>query len=242
MFRPILVLALGLIPAGAAGAQPAPARITVRLPAEAILTIDGTPGTQRGTSRLFESPPLEPGYDYSYTLKAEVVRAGRPVRVEKKVTFRAGATITVDLDGDFDRAEGRKPATALSKEEQEVLDLTNRERQNAGLAPLRLNAKLARAARVHSENMARLERLDHVLEGKGPSERLADVGYTSLGWGENCAAGQRTAADALASWMQSPGHRGNILNSSYTEVGVGIAASAAGGLYYTQVFARPGKD
>lgn len=129
----------------------------------------------------------------------------------------------------------------LTAEEQAVLDLTNKERARQGLAPLRPDPKLFAAARVHSANMARLERLAHDLEGKGPGERLRDAGYQSAGWGENCAAGQRTAAEAMASWMSSDGHRGNILNGNYTEIGIGVVASSRGGLYWTQVFARPAR-
>jgi len=243
MARGVIVLALFAVAAPPAGAQqsPAPARITVRLPADARLFLDDTPAGQRGESRTFETPPLELGYDYGYALRAEVVRDGRPVRAEKKVTFRAGANVTVDLTAELGPPGAPKATAAgeLSRDEQEVLDLTNRERQNAGLPPLKHSAKLARAARAHSENMARQGRLDHVLDGKGPTERLAEAGYTSFGWGENVAAGQRTPAEALASWLQSPGHRGNILNGNYTEIGVGIAGAPGGGLYFTQVFARP---
>lgn len=241
--------------------QAASATITVTLPADAVLTVDNVPTGQRGSRRVFETTAVAPGLDFSYTLRAEVVRDGRPVRVSKTVLFRAGAAVTVDLGPLFDRTEARNqealagPASApmprsaepgakeqpvsFATQEQGVLDLTNQERKKADLPPLQQNAKLTRAAREHSANMARLDRLDHVLEGKGPGERLADIGYTSLGWGENVAAGQRTPEEALASWMQSPGHKGNILNQTYTEIGVGIAANDRGGLYYTQVFGRP---
>lgn len=241
---------------------PVPATITVTLPVDAVLTIDKVPTAERGPRRVFQTPTVESGTNYSYTLRAEIVRDGQLVRVSKTIFFRAGAAIHVDfgplLDGTASlkqevpigpsgpplpgkpEKEAKARTDSFAKQTQEVVELTNQERKKAGLPPLQLNAKLARAAQEHSANMARLDRLDHVLEGKGPGERLADVGYTSIGWGENCAAGQRTPEEALASWMQSPGHRGNILNSTFTEIGVGIAANDRDELYYTQVFGRSG--
>ncbi len=247
-FNLMLLAAVAFVPSATTASQAAPATITVTLPGDAVLTVDNEPTAARGSQRVFETPVLEPGKEYSYTLRAEIVRGGPPVRVSKTIIFRAGAAVTVDLGPLFDRAQSPPPkkaepeakprADSFARQEQEVVDLTNQERKKAGLPPLQVNAKLSRAAREHSANMGRLDRLDHVLEGKGPGERLADVGYTSFGWGENCAVGQRTPEDALASWMQSPGHRGNILNNTYTEIGVGIAANERGGLYYTQVFGR----
>ena len=131
------------------------------------------------------------------------------------------------------------PGSGLSRKEQPVLDLTNRERQRAGLGPLRVNAPLMRAARAHSANMARQRRLGHELDGKGPGERLQEVAYAHAGWGENCAAGQETPAQAMQSWMSSEGHRANLLNPAFTEIGIGIAPREEGGHYFTQVFGTP---
>jgi uncharacterized protein (TIGR03000 family) len=225
--------------------QMSTARLSIRVPAEARLWIDDTLTPPRGEVRIFETPPLEPGFEYRYTLRAEL----GTVRATRTVSFRAGSNINVDLSAEFARADpapGGKPAAETTKAseqltgaEQEVLELTNQERDKAGLPRLRSHAKLARAAREHSANMARLGQLAHTLEGKGPAERLAELGYQSFGWGENVAGGQRTPQEALQSWMNSPGHRGNILSSDFTEIGVGIAGNNQGGFYFTQVFARP---
>src|SRR5262249_23571155 len=88
--------------------------------------------------------------------------------------------------------EPKKDEFKLTKEEQEVLDLTNKERKDAGLAALKPNAKLFKAARDHSANMAAKNMIEHTLDGKGPAERLGDVGYKFTGLGENVAMGQRT--------------------------------------------------
>ncbi len=131
------------------------------------------------------------------------------------------------------------PGFTLSRDEQAVLDLTNAERKKAGVAPLRANEKLCESARAHSANMAGQNQLAHVLDGEGPGERLRKVGYRALTWGENCAAGQRTADEAVSGWMQSEGHRRNLLNPQYTEIGIGVATSTSGIRYWTQVFGTP---
>lgn len=131
-------------------------------------------------------------------------------------------------------------AFKLSVDERAVLDLVNAERARANLPPLKSNELLTRAARDHTANMARQGQLNHTLDGKGPGERLAAVGYRHAGWGENVAMGQPTPADAMADWMSSDGHRGNILGI-FSEVGIGVAADANGHCYWTQVFAVPAR-
>lgn len=130
---------------------------------------------------------------------------------------------------------------ALTADEKRVIELLNIERAKADLPPLKANARLMKAAREHSANMARQKQLAHDLDGKGPGERLQDVGYVHAGWGENCAAGQRTPAEAMTCWMNSPGHKSNILGGNYREVGVAVARSADGTMYWTQVFGIPGR-
>jgi uncharacterized protein (TIGR03000 family) len=79
------------------GMAPAPATLIVSLPADAKLTIDDSPTTSTSAERTFVSPALKPGQDYNYTLKAEMVRDGKTVNVEEKVTVRAGEATRVTL-------------------------------------------------------------------------------------------------------------------------------------------------
>jgi uncharacterized protein (TIGR03000 family) len=76
---------------------PAPATIVVDLPAEARLSIDGAPTTSTSEHRVFVSPELNPGRDYHYTLKAEILRDGKPVAVAQEVAVRAGEETYVTL-------------------------------------------------------------------------------------------------------------------------------------------------
>ena len=83
-----------------------------------------------------------------------------------------------------------------------------------------------RAAQIHAEQMARAEQMAHDLPGAAyphSEDRLAAAKYRWTAYGENVAMGQSSAAHALDSWMHSPGHRKNILNPVYTELGVGYA-------------------
>ncbi|HEY6507360.1 MAG TPA: CAP domain-containing protein [Vicinamibacterales bacterium] len=123
-----------------------------------------------------------------------------------------------------------------------IVDLTNTERGRAGLSSFRVDARLMEAARLHAGQMADLSRLDHVLPGAqypGPSDRLAAAGYPWQSYAENIAMGQPTAAAVVAAWMQSTGHRANILNSNLTELGAATSTDASGRPFYVQVFGRP---
>jgi uncharacterized protein YkwD len=138
-----------------------------------------------------------------------------------------------------EKAEKQDAPPTLSKEEQAILDLTNKEREKEKLPPLRVNAKLLQSARAHSANMAKQNKMDHVLDGKEPKDRVKEIGYEYMHMGENVAYGQRTAADVLKVWMNSPGHRMNILRKEFTEIGIGVERSSKGVPYYAQVFGTP---
>ena len=107
--------------------------------------------------------------------------------------------------------------------EQRVIDLTNAERAKQGLASLKANAELNRAADEHAEDMATQDYFSHTgLDGSSPGDRMADEGYQTRAWGENIAWGQKTPEAVVSAWMNSPGHRANILNGNFTEIGVGF--------------------
>jgi uncharacterized protein YkwD len=127
----------------------------------------------------------------------------------------------------------------LSSDEIALVAQTNAERKKRGLGRLEPSPLLLKAARDHTTRMAARDVLAHELDGKGPEERLADVGYRHAGWGENVAMGQRSAGEAIATWMDSPGHRANLLNPDFRQIGVGIATNARGQRYFTQVFGIP---
>jgi uncharacterized protein YkwD len=129
-----------------------------------------------------------------------------------------------------------------------VLCLHNRDRAAHGLAALRDNGKLRRAAEAHSGDMVAQGYFAHdSLSGAGMVDRILGTGYgRGRGWslGENIAWGTgvlATAAEIQRAWMESPGHRANILRPQFREIGIGIAlgapvGSGAGGATYTADF------
>jgi uncharacterized protein YkwD len=123
-----------------------------------------------------------------------------------------------------------------------IVDLTNQERTRLGLGTLRAEARLTRAAQLQAEQMARVERLDHVLpeaQYPRPEDRLTAASYGWQTYGENLASGYPDARSVVDGWMNSPGHRANIVGTGFTEIGAGHAVDGAGRPYYTQVFGRP---
>lgn len=126
----------------------------------------------------------------------------------------------------------------LSPDEQTILDLTNKEREKAGLSPLKLNAKLLKAARAHSANMAKQDRMEHTLDDKEFTDRIKEAGYVYSVAAENIAKGA-VPAKVMQLWMESELHKANILSADVTEIGIGIARNEKGERYYTQVFAAP---
>ncbi|CRK62107.1 Allergen V5/Tpx-1 related [Alloactinosynnema sp. L-07] len=120
--------------------------------------------------------------------------------------------------------------------ESEVLAIVNTERSKAGCGPLRWHDTLALAARKHSADMAANNYFDHnSQDGRSPFDRIKAEGYTK-GGGENIAAGQATPKSVMESWMKSPGHRANILNCDFKELGVGMAKGGSYRIYWTQAF------
>lgn len=127
----------------------------------------------------------------------------------------------------------------ISSFEQQVVDLTNAERKKAGLAPLRLNAELSRVARLKSQDMRDRNYFSHTSPTYGsPFDMMERFGIKYTAAGENIAAGYITAKDVVNGWMNSPGHRRNILNPQFNQLGVGYASGGSYRAYWTQHFIR----
>ncbi len=124
------------------------------------------------------------------------------------------------------------PSSTLSAFRQEILKLTNEERAKAGVHALTMNSVLQKSAQAHAEDMKSRGFFDHNNpDGKTPSDRMKVAGYPeesrkcNCAWqyydGENIAKGQKTAAEVMKDWMNSPGHKKNILSANFDELGVG---------------------
>lgn len=126
----------------------------------------------------------------------------------------------------------------LSLEEQVVV-LVNKERAKAGVKPLTMNWEVQRVARYKSNDMRDKNYFSHESPTYGsPFDMLKKFNIKYSTAGENIAKGQKTAEAVMNSWMNSEGHRKNILNPNFTEIGVGYSAGKST-TYWTQLFIKP---
>lgn len=124
--------------------------------------------------------------------------------------------------------------------EAEVIRLVNIQRSKNGLQPLAANWQVGRVARYKSQDMINKHYFSHTSPTYGsPFNMMETFGIKFSAAGENIAMGQRTPAEVVNAWMNSPGHRANILNPSYTQLGVGLAKDSNGTCYWTQMFIKP---
>lgn len=132
--------------------------------------------------------------------------------------------------------------STISEEASEVIRLVNVERSKNGLAPLKANAELSKVATVKAQDMIDKNYFDHTSPTYGsPFDMMKKFGINYTAAGENIAYGQKTPAEVMNGWMNSSGHRANILNSNFTEIGVGVAKDKNGTPYWVQMFITPAK-
>jgi uncharacterized protein YkwD len=147
------------------------------------------------------------------------------------------------LAGPASAAESKaRPAVAVDRTafENQVVDLTNQQRQAHGCPALRIDQRLVAAARTHSTDMIQQGYFSHTgADGSTFVLRETRAGYPRNGASaENIAWGFRTPQDVVTAWMNSAGHRANILNCGSIAVGVGLAYTDGGSAYWTQDFGR----
>jgi uncharacterized YkwD family protein len=127
-----------------------------------------------------------------------------------------------------------QPSAGISQYAQQVIDLTNRERARAGLPALKADAQLSTVAQKKSQDMQQNHYFSHTSPTYGsPFDMMRDFGVTYKTAGENIAQGQRTPQEVVTAWMNSSGHRANILNKQFTHIGVGFEQA---GNHWTQMF------
>lgn len=118
---------------------------------------------------------------------------------------------------------------------QRVLELVNANRAASGVAPLALNAKLSAAAQKFAQLMVAENFFSHTSpDGSSAGDRISAEGYDWRTWGENIAWGQATADAVMTAWMNSSGHRANILTSNFKEIGIGYYKGSS--IYWVQDF------
>ncbi len=121
--------------------------------------------------------------------------------------------------------------------QKEVVRLVNVERAKVGLKDLSLNSELSKVATLKSQDMINKNYFSHTSPTYGsPFDMMKKFNISYKTAGENIAKGQKTPAEVVNAWMNSKGHRENILNKNYTEIGIGVAKDSKGTLYWTQMF------
>lgn len=136
-------------------------------------------------------------------------------------------------------AASASAATATTTLESQVVSLTNEARAKGGCKKLAVNASLTKAAQAFSKDMATKNYFSHTgADGSNFVKRAKRAGFASVAMGENIAWGQKDAKAVVRAWLNSPGHRKNIMNCKSTLIGVGAARNAKGVLYWTQEFGK----
>ncbi|GAA2184235.1 CAP domain-containing protein [Micromonospora lupini] len=187
-----------------------------------------------GDTLVAPSPTSSPSAARPSPSPSRVVKptpaASRTTATSRRTAERSKAPSTTSGSGGASGTVGTQA--------QQVVDLVNAERAKAGCKALNIDDKLMTAAQRHSQDQADHQNMSHTgSDGSDTGVRLDRVGYAWRTYGENVAWNQKTPAAVMDAWMNSSGHRANILNCAFTEIGVGIASS--NGPYWTQVFAAP---
>ncbi|MGI6562876.1 MAG: SafA/ExsA family spore coat assembly protein [Clostridia bacterium] len=183
---------------------------------------------------------------YAQTTKYTVVKGDSLWKIAVK--FQVGLSEIISANPQFKNPNLIYPGdivyvpqqTKYTSEVNEVIRLVNVERQKNGLKPLTSNWELSRVAQYKSQDMANKGYFSHQSPTYGsPFDMMRNFGIRYSSAGENIAYGYSTPAQVMNGWMNSPGHRANILNASFTQIGVGIATNSKGTKYWTQMFIRP---
>ncbi|MEV0738840.1 CAP domain-containing protein [Streptomyces sp. NPDC050549] len=183
------------------------------------------------------SGPRTPAEFVDYCLRSEQARR----TLLDRVFTHTGLAQSVDpRSGDlYWTALWARPLTErnLAGTAHKVVELTNAERAGAGLRPLAVDPLLAAAAQEHSTDMVARAFYSHTSpDGSQPWDRAAAAGSRRRTIGENIACGQRSPGEVVEGWMNSPGHRANILKPDFTHIGIGFAGGGQMGMYWTQLF------
>ncbi|HZG74056.1 MAG TPA: CAP domain-containing protein [Chondromyces sp.] len=163
--------------------------------------------------------------------KAE--QTAKPVETTKQPEATPAQTETTKQPAS---SQSGQAASSVKAFEQQVVDLTNKERAKAGLPALALDTELSKVARKKSEDMLAKNYFSHTSPTYGsPFDMMKQFGISYRSAGENIAKGQRSPEEVVNAWMNSEGHRANILNKDFTHIGVGYVEN---GNIWTQMFIK----
>ncbi|MFF4319363.1 CAP domain-containing protein [Streptomyces sp. NPDC001568] len=225
---------------GEASATPTttPASPSPSLSAEAAAASGSMPATPPAATTSGSAAPTKPAAaNGDAPVKPKAPDAGKPTRTTAPTG--GGTSGGSGGSGSTSGGSGGSGGSASGDSESAVLALVNKERATAGCGPLTANAKLNSAARAYSDTMARSGVMSHTgPDGSTMTTRVEAAGYAWSRLGENIARGQADAAAVMSAWMNSSGHRANILNCAFREIGIGVH-KGDGGPWWTQNFGAP---
>ncbi|WTJ00648.1 CAP domain-containing protein [Streptomyces sp. NBC_00723] len=204
----------------------------------------GWNGTAHGepSSAASQSPSAPVGTPKPTATKAKPKpKTARPTSIAKNTAAKAKISTpsttpkaTTSASATPTSPSTSKAAAPASGTSARIVQLVNAERSKVGCSPVALNAVLTKAAQAHSEDMAAQQNMSHTgSDGSDPGARITRAGYVWSTYGENVAYGYTTPEQVMSGWMSSPGHKANILNCAFKEIGVGLAQP---GSYWTQDF------
>ncbi|MFJ8354903.1 CAP domain-containing protein [Bacillus paramycoides] len=196
------------------------------------------PGQQPTENVVTEQPTAKPETQKPVEQKpVEQKPAEETAKPEAQKPAENNGTQNNNNQNETQKPAEQKPAEeakSLSEFEHRVVELTNAERTKQGLPALQIDTELSKVARIKSEDMQKNNYFDHNSPTYGsPFDMMKKFGISYKSAGENIAQGQRTPEEVVQAWMNSAGHRANILNSGFTHIGVGYVES---GNYWTQQF------
>ncbi len=195
------------------------------------------PGQQQPTGNVVTEQPTAQPETQKPAEETQKPAEQKPAEEVQKPEAQKPAENNNNTQNETQKPAEQKPAEeakSLSEFEQRVVELTNAERTKQGLPALKIDTELSKVARIKSEDMQKNNYFDHNSPTYGsPFDMMKKFGISYTSAGENIAQGQRTPEEVVQAWMNSAGHRANILNNSFTHIGVGYVEN---GNYWTQQF------
>ncbi|MDP4084358.1 MAG: CAP domain-containing protein [Bacillota bacterium] len=194
-----------------------------------FITINPNSYSTTTPSHLYpETKPIQRGQYWYYSFQPHTVKRNTTLPRNQKT---AGVTPPQSQKG---TPAPIQSTSGINQTALQVIQLTNVERKKNGLAPLKADTSLSKVAQTKSNDMETKHYFSHTSPTYGsPFDMMRNFGITYSTAGENIAMGQPTAQDVVNAWMNSEGHRKNILNPSYTNIGVGFTST---GNYWSQMF------
>ncbi|MDT3765603.1 CAP domain-containing protein [Priestia filamentosa] len=198
------------------------------------LGIVGATG-QADAASVQNSQMKEHTYSYTVPCDGSTVNSGDVTKTATPTTEKQTKT-AAPTEKQTNAAENQAESSDSSQYAEQVVQLVNKEREKQGLKPVTLDKELSDVATKKSEDMKAKGYFDHTSPTYGsPFDMMKQFGIEYKSAGENIAKGQQTPEEVMNSWMNSDGHRKNILNPSFTHIGVGYVEDG-NSTYWTQMF------